>query len=119
MNFICRNGFQKLDKIKDTSRQSRQLDDLTDKMRECKRYLIIASFNLLCILWLWPLECFSQLISNARSSSTFVNSDTPGSCFCWGAQHLPSSNRGAHYYTIKYKGIVAPSPISSCFSCSG
>ncbi|KAJ4971999.1 hypothetical protein NE237_005098 [Protea cynaroides] len=30
------NGFQKLEKIKDTNRQSRQLDELTDKMRECK-----------------------------------------------------------------------------------
>ncbi|CAH8362638.1 unnamed protein product [Eruca vesicaria subsp. sativa] len=31
------NGFQKLDKIKDSSRQSKQLEELTDKMRECKR----------------------------------------------------------------------------------
>ncbi|XP_061343961.1 novel plant SNARE 11-like [Gastrolobium bilobum] len=30
------NGFQKLEKIKDTSRQSRQLEDLTEKMRDCK-----------------------------------------------------------------------------------
>ncbi|KAJ6826291.1 putative SNARE 11 [Iris pallida] len=33
------NGFQKLDKIKDPSRQSRQLEELTDKMRECKRLI--------------------------------------------------------------------------------
>lgn len=33
------NGFQKLDKIKDSSRQSKQLDDLTAKMRECKRLI--------------------------------------------------------------------------------
>lgn len=33
------NGFQKLEKIKDTSRQSRQLEELTDKMRECKRLI--------------------------------------------------------------------------------
>ncbi|KAL3619429.1 putative plant SNARE 11 [Castilleja foliolosa] len=33
------NGFQKLDKIKDSSRQSRQLEELTDKMRECKRLI--------------------------------------------------------------------------------
>ena len=31
-----RNGFQKLEKIKDASRQSRQLEELTDKMRDCK-----------------------------------------------------------------------------------
>ena len=31
-----RNGFQKLEKIKDANRQSRQLEDLTDKMRDCK-----------------------------------------------------------------------------------
>ncbi|KAF4350510.1 hypothetical protein F8388_014971 [Cannabis sativa] len=31
-----RNGFQKLDKIKDSSRQSKQLEELTTKMRECK-----------------------------------------------------------------------------------
>ncbi|PNX97646.1 putative plant SNARE 11-like protein [Trifolium pratense] len=30
------NGFQKLEKIKDSSRQSRQLEDLTEKMREAK-----------------------------------------------------------------------------------
>ncbi|RVX00159.1 putative plant SNARE 11 [Vitis vinifera] len=33
------NGFQKLEKIKDTSRQSRQLEELTGKMRECKRLI--------------------------------------------------------------------------------
>ncbi|KAG2326742.1 hypothetical protein Bca52824_009470 [Brassica carinata] len=30
------NGFQKLEKIKDGNRQSRQLEELTDKMRDCK-----------------------------------------------------------------------------------
>jgi SNARE protein len=30
------NGFQKLEKIKDSSRQSRQLEELTEKMREAK-----------------------------------------------------------------------------------
>ncbi|KEH37713.1 putative target SNARE coiled-coil domain-containing protein [Medicago truncatula] len=30
------NGFQKLDKIKDSNRQSNQLEELTAKMRECK-----------------------------------------------------------------------------------
>lgn len=33
------NGFQKLEKIKDPHRQSRQLDELTEKMRECKRLI--------------------------------------------------------------------------------
>nr|GMD39237.1 novel plant SNARE 11 [Ipomoea batatas] len=33
------NGFQKLEKIKDANRQSRQLEDLTDKMRDCKRLI--------------------------------------------------------------------------------
>ncbi|KAL8201051.1 hypothetical protein R6Q57_012390 [Mikania cordata] len=33
------NGFQKFEKIKDASRQSRQLEDLTGKMRECKRLI--------------------------------------------------------------------------------
>ncbi|KMS97661.1 hypothetical protein BVRB_5g124910 [Beta vulgaris subsp. vulgaris] len=33
------NGFQKLEKIKDSTRQSRQLEELTDKMRECKRLI--------------------------------------------------------------------------------
>lgn len=33
------NGFQKLDKIKDSNRQSKQLEDLTGKMRECKRLI--------------------------------------------------------------------------------
>jgi len=34
----CRKGFQNLEKIKDVNRQSRQLEELTGKMRECKRY---------------------------------------------------------------------------------
>uniref|UniRef100_A0A1D1ZJA9 Putative plant SNARE 11 n=1 Tax=Anthurium amnicola TaxID=1678845 RepID=A0A1D1ZJA9_9ARAE len=33
------NGFQKLEKIKDPSRRSRQLEELTEKMRECKRLI--------------------------------------------------------------------------------
>ncbi|XP_027329593.1 novel plant SNARE 13 [Abrus precatorius] len=33
------NGFQKLDKIKDANRQSNQLEELTGKMRECKRLI--------------------------------------------------------------------------------
>ncbi|KAI3766204.1 hypothetical protein L2E82_16256 [Cichorium intybus] len=33
------NGFQKFEKIKDPSRPSRQLEELTGKMRECKRLI--------------------------------------------------------------------------------
>ncbi|KAH7282031.1 hypothetical protein KP509_35G009000 [Ceratopteris richardii] len=33
------NGFQKLDKVKDPNRQSKQLEELTAKMRECKRLI--------------------------------------------------------------------------------
>ncbi|KAK7304046.1 hypothetical protein RJT34_15052 [Clitoria ternatea] len=33
------NGFQRLDKIKDSNRQSTQLEELTGKMRECKRLI--------------------------------------------------------------------------------
>ncbi|KAG8079586.1 hypothetical protein GUJ93_ZPchr0007g4260 [Zizania palustris] len=33
------NGFNKMDKIKDSSRQSKQLEDLTGKMKECKRLI--------------------------------------------------------------------------------
>ncbi|CAJ1940704.1 unnamed protein product [Sphenostylis stenocarpa] len=33
------NGFQKLDKIKDANRQSNQLEELTNKMREAKRLI--------------------------------------------------------------------------------
>ncbi|KAJ1383314.1 Target SNARE coiled-coil-like proteiny domain [Sesbania bispinosa] len=33
------NGFQRLDKIKDSNRQSKQLEELTEKMRECKRLI--------------------------------------------------------------------------------
>lgn len=33
------NGFQKLEKIKDPARRSRQLEELTEKMRECKRLI--------------------------------------------------------------------------------
>ncbi|XP_065879425.1 novel plant SNARE 11 [Euphorbia lathyris] len=33
------NGFQKMEKIKDANRQSRQLEELTQKMRDCKRLI--------------------------------------------------------------------------------
>ncbi|KMZ60400.1 putative plant snare [Zostera marina] len=33
------NGFQKLEKIKDPNRQSRQLEELTGKMRDCKKLI--------------------------------------------------------------------------------
>ncbi|CAN6312623.1 unnamed protein product [Urochloa humidicola] len=33
------NGFQKMDKIKDSNRQAKQLEDLTGKMKECKRLI--------------------------------------------------------------------------------
>ncbi|KAL9249862.1 putative plant SNARE 11, partial [Drosera capensis] len=33
------NGFQKLEKIKDPNRRSRQLEELTDKMKDCKRLI--------------------------------------------------------------------------------
>ncbi|RYR66833.1 hypothetical protein Ahy_A03g012927 isoform C [Arachis hypogaea] len=33
------NGFQRLDKIKDSNRQSKQLEELKDKMVECKRLI--------------------------------------------------------------------------------
>ncbi|KAL3727886.1 hypothetical protein ACJRO7_032604 [Eucalyptus globulus] len=33
------NGFQKIDKVKDSNRQSKQLEELTGKMRECKRLI--------------------------------------------------------------------------------
>eukprot|EP00249_Psilotum_nudum_P015283 c25242_g1_i1 orf=291-1088(+) len=34
---FLQNGFQKLDKIKDANRQNKQLEELTSKMRDCKR----------------------------------------------------------------------------------
>lgn len=36
---VLSNGFQKLEKMKDSNRQSRQLEELTDKMRDCKRLI--------------------------------------------------------------------------------
>ncbi|XP_055821164.1 novel plant SNARE 11 [Solanum dulcamara] len=36
---VLSNGFQKLEKIKDSNRQSRQLEELTGKMRDCKRLI--------------------------------------------------------------------------------
>ncbi|KAL9272100.1 putative plant SNARE 11 [Drosera capensis] len=35
------NGFQKLEKIKDPNRRSRQLEELTDKMKDCKRAMTV------------------------------------------------------------------------------
>ncbi|CAK9222282.1 unnamed protein product [Sphagnum troendelagicum] len=37
-------GFQKLDRVKDVSKQSKQLDELTAKMREAKRYVACGSY---------------------------------------------------------------------------
>uniref|UniRef100_A0A2P2MMP6 Plant SNARE 13 n=1 Tax=Rhizophora mucronata TaxID=61149 RepID=A0A2P2MMP6_RHIMU len=34
-----RNGFQRLDKVKDSNRQGKQLEELTGRMRECKRLI--------------------------------------------------------------------------------
>ncbi|KMZ68554.1 putative plant snare [Zostera marina] len=34
-----KNGFQKLEKVKDPNRRSRQLEELTGKMRDCKRFI--------------------------------------------------------------------------------
>lgn len=45
LNFLycsCSNGFQKLDKVKDSNRQSKQLEELTGKMRECKRSVSLS-----------------------------------------------------------------------------
>ncbi|PSS01561.1 putative plant SNARE like [Actinidia chinensis var. chinensis] len=33
------NGFKNLDKIKDSNRQTKQVEELTGKMRECKRLI--------------------------------------------------------------------------------
>lgn len=46
-SFVFRNGFQKLDKIKDSNRQGKQLEELTGKMRECKRYGTWVSIHLI------------------------------------------------------------------------
>ncbi|TXG68180.1 hypothetical protein EZV62_003115 [Acer yangbiense] len=53
------NGFQKLEKIKDANRQSRQLEELTEKMRECKRYDAVFSGLLKSLmekLRIWRVE---------------------------------------------------------------
>ncbi|KAL4556095.1 hypothetical protein LXL04_038736 [Taraxacum kok-saghyz] len=39
IKFDDKNGFQKFEKIKNSSRQSRQLEELIGKMRECKRLI--------------------------------------------------------------------------------
>jgi hypothetical protein len=40
--FFCRNGFWKMDRIEDSNRQAKQLDDLIEKI-ECKRYVRLSS----------------------------------------------------------------------------
>lgn len=63
---IYRNGFQKLEKIKDSNRQSRQLEELTDKMRDCKRYI---SHLVLCCTFHGDWHILYVSFSNFRSSS--------------------------------------------------
>ncbi|KAG2306094.1 hypothetical protein Bca52824_025842 [Brassica carinata] len=41
------NGFQRLDKIKDSTRQTKQLEELTEKMRDCKRLSLVGVILLL------------------------------------------------------------------------
>lgn len=70
---LCfRNGFQKLEKIKDSNRQSRQLEELTGKMRECKRYLLqIALGDLSMCLILQFASVFTVSIQNGEEIFDF------------------------------------------------
>lgn len=64
---VSRNGFQKLEKIKDSNRQSRQLEELTGKMRECKRYSWQIPFGDLSMgLILQSAFAFSARIENGE-----------------------------------------------------
>lgn len=76
--YICeyRNGFQRLDKIKDSNRQSKQLEELTGKMRECKRYQV-STFQ------------FSYLVAVLLSS-------TPESYLCWSQINYSPNRENMH-----------------------
>ena len=76
--YCSRKGFQNLERIKDVNRQSRQLEELTGKMRECKRYPEIEpslSFHMHVISeyltvqhWLYTL---SKIHTSALAEYTF------------------------------------------------
>lgn len=53
LQFIC-GLVQKLEKMKDSNRRSRQLEKLTDKLRECKSY--ITSHSLFVPYFSWCLH---------------------------------------------------------------
>lgn len=57
--FVFRNGFQRLDKIKDSNRQSKQLEELTGKMRECKRCATCCASLNFCVFSGWKLYIFN------------------------------------------------------------
>ncbi|CAM6024067.1 unnamed protein product [Sphagnum balticum] len=63
-------GFQKLDRIKDVSKQSKQLDELTAKTREAKRYLCLLH-SLHSIMSLWVTEDHSLCTTMAMGDVTW------------------------------------------------
>ena len=71
-----RNGFQKLEKVKDSNRQSRQLEELTEKMRECKRYLSMDPIVISRLLYMmfissiWNLY-YESMMQFVKSSAVF------------------------------------------------
>ncbi|CAH2070315.1 unnamed protein product [Thlaspi arvense] len=74
---------RRLDKIRDSNRQSKQLDELTEKMRECKRRSTSAMMNGM-LLWkdatrkssqLFPHDPFSFLLSLRLTSLGVYKAD--------------------------------------------
>ncbi|KAB1213749.1 putative plant SNARE 13 [Morella rubra] len=68
------NGFQRLDKIKDSNRQSKQLEELTGKMRECKRLIKEFDHELKDEEGKIPSEVHKQLNDEKQSMIKELNS---------------------------------------------
>jgi hypothetical protein len=96
----CRKGFQNLEKIKDANRQSRQLEELTGKMRECKRYSEIEpplSFRMHVISVHLTVQHWLNTLSNSILNEYSI----------WlGKKHLPKCKTFTLWMTNREKYIL-------------
>ncbi|KAF8405032.1 hypothetical protein HHK36_009928 [Tetracentron sinense] len=118
--FFRKNCFQKLDKIKDPNRQSKQLEELTGKMRECKWLDLgtnsISSLILALTTWIKDVSCMLKattvvtVVRNWRSQTLMkkkTNKITKKS-----TKHLRKA-RVAKPLSLSTKSTPSPKPSNS------
>jgi hypothetical protein len=98
---LCRTGFQNLDRIKDVSKQSKQLDELTAKTREAKRYLCLLH-SLHSIMSLWVTEDHSLCTTMAMGDG--YESTAHSFHICFGLDEIDSTSFG---YVTCFCGVFS------------